>query len=182
MNVQILTELPFVVLRPLKVEDAENLFRLVNENREYLRKWLPWLDETESQSDQLKFVQTCSECAAAGTQFHYSILVHGEIAGLVSFNNIEKRNRCATIGYWLTRSQAGRGIMTTAVKSLIAAGFEHLGLNRIQARVATGNRQSQAVCERAGLKAEGVLRQAEWLYDHYVDLTMNGMLRSEWRK
>lgn len=66
--------------------------------------------------------------------------------------------------------------------ALIAAGFEHLGLNRIQARVATGNRQSQVVCERAGLKAEGVLRQAEWLYDHYVDLTMNGMLRSEWRK
>ena len=182
MNVQILTELPFVVLRLLKVEDAENLFRLVNENREYLRKWLPWLDETESQSDQLKFIQTFSECAAAGTQFHYAILLHGEIAGLVSFNNIEKRNRCATIGYWLARSQTGRGIMTAAVKALIAAGFEHLELNRIEARVATGNRQSQAVCERAGLKTEGVLRQAEWLYDHYVDLTMNGMLRSEWRK
>lgn len=77
--------------------------------------------------------------------------------GLISFNNIEKRNRCATIGYWLAKSQTGRGIMTAAVKALIAVGFEHLELNRIQARVATGNRQSQAVCERAGLKTEGVL-------------------------
>jgi ribosomal-protein-serine acetyltransferase len=71
MNLEILTELPFVILRLLKVEDAENLFRLVNENRESLRKWLPWLDETGAQSDQPQFIQTCSECAAAGTQFHY---------------------------------------------------------------------------------------------------------------
>jgi RimJ/RimL family protein N-acetyltransferase len=55
-----------------------------------------------------------------------------------------------------------------------------LELNRIQARVATGNYPSQAVCERLGLKKEGILRQAEWLYDHFVDLTMNSVLRTEW--
>ena len=54
--------------------------------------------------------------------------------------------------------------------------------NRIQARVAIGNYPSQAVCDRSGLKKEGVLRQAEWLYDHYVDLTMNGVLRTEWKE
>jgi ribosomal-protein-serine acetyltransferase len=86
------------------------------------------------------------------------------------------------MGYWLAKSQTGRGIMTAAVKALIAEGFENLGLNRIQARVATGNHPRQAVCERAGLKREGVLRQAEWLYDHYIDLTMNAVLKSEWRK
>jgi hypothetical protein len=49
-----------------------------------------------------------------------------------------------------------------------------------KARVATANYPSQAVCDRLGLKKEGVLRQAEWLYDHYVDLTMNSVLRNEW--
>ena len=68
--------------------------------------------------------------------------------------------------------------MTAAVKALIDEGFQHLELNRIQARVAT----SQAVCDRLGLKKEGVLRQAEWLYDHYVDLTMNSVLRTEWKE
>jgi ribosomal-protein-serine acetyltransferase len=53
--------------------------------------------------------------------------------------------------------------------------------NRIQAR-AIGNYPSQAVYDRSGLKKEGVLRQAEWLYDHYVDLTMNGVLRTEWKE
>ena len=68
--------------------------------------------------------------------------------------------------------------MTTAAKTLISEGFRQLELNRIQARVATENYPSQAVCDRLGLKKEGVLRQAEWLYDHYVDLTMNSVLRT----
>jgi ribosomal-protein-serine acetyltransferase len=100
---------------------------------------------------------------------------------VVAFNNIEKMNRCATIGYWLAKSKMGRGYMTAA-RALIDDGFQHLELNRIQARVATANYPSQAVCDRLGLKKEGVLRQAEWLYDHYVDLTLNSVLLNDWKQ
>jgi ribosomal-protein-serine acetyltransferase len=86
------------------------------------------------------------------------------------------------MGYWLARAQTRRGLMTAAVKALIAEGFQRLELNRIQARVATDNYASQAVCARSGLKKEGVLRQAEWLYDHYLEMTMNSILRTEWRE
>jgi ribosomal-protein-serine acetyltransferase len=72
--------------------------------------------------------------------------------------------------------------MTVALKALVRQGFEELELNRIQALVATGNLSSQAVCDRLGFKKEGVLRQAGWLYDHYIDLTMNSLLRSEWKE
>ena len=58
--------------------------------------------------------------------------------------------------------------MTTAAKTLISAGFRQLELNRIQATVATENYPSQAVCDRLGLKKEGILRQAEWVNDHFV--------------
>jgi ribosomal-protein-serine acetyltransferase len=84
------------------------------------------------------------------------------------------------MGYWLAKSQTGRGLMTTAAKTLISEGFRQLELNRIQARVATENYPSQAVCARLGLRKEGILRQAEWVNDHFVDLTMNSVLRSEW--
>jgi ribosomal-protein-serine acetyltransferase len=104
------------------------------------------------------------------------------IVGLVAFNSIDKMNRCATMGYWLTKSQTGRGLMTTAVKVLISEGFRQLELNRIQARVAAVNYPSQAVCDRLGLKKEGILRQAEWANDHFIDLTMNSVLRSEWKQ
>jgi ribosomal-protein-serine acetyltransferase len=90
--------MPSVLLRRLQVQDADELFLLVNHNREHLRTWMPWLDEAKTQTDQVKFIQRCSECAAKGTEFNYAILVDGKIAGLVSFDHIEKRNRRATIG------------------------------------------------------------------------------------
>jgi ribosomal-protein-serine acetyltransferase len=174
------TELPSVILRLVKEEDAAAFSSLINQNHEYLREWLPWVGESSDVSHELEFINACSERAAAGMEFHYAIVVDREIAGIVSFNQIQKNNRCATLGYWLAKPHTGRGIMTSAVKALIAAGFEYLGLNRIQAGVATGNYQSQAVCDRAGFTKEGVLRQGEWLHDHYVDITINGLLKPEW--
>lgn len=179
MTTEILTEVPSLVLRLLREEDAEELSLGVDEDRGHLRRWMPWAKDT---SNQLKFIQRCSEGAAAGKAFHYALLSDGEIVGMISFSTIEKLSHCATMGYWLAESQTGRGLMTAALKALINEGFQHLELNRIQALVATGNYPSQAVCDRAGLKKEGVLRQAGWLYDQYVDMTMDSILRTEWKE
>jgi ribosomal-protein-serine acetyltransferase len=176
MEPEIKTELSSLYLRLVREEDAEELSLRVDQNRDHLRQWMPWLDEI----DTLNFIRRSLESATAGTQYSYALLLVGELVGVVAFNNIEKMNRCATMGYWLAKSKMGNGYMTAAVKALIEEGFQQLELNRIQARVATGNYPSQAVCERLGLKKEGVLRQAEWLYDHFVDLTMNSVLRTEW--
>ena len=87
---------------------------------------------SENSTDQLKFIQRCSECAVAGTAFHYALLSSGEIVGMVSFNSIEKLNRCATMDYWLAKSQTGRGLMRAAVKALIDWGFQNVELNRFK--------------------------------------------------
>jgi ribosomal-protein-serine acetyltransferase len=182
VTLEIKTEISLLKLRLLQEEDAEELSLRVDQNREHLRRWLPWLDGAKDTADQLKFIQRCSEGAAAGTAFHYALLSGGKIVGMVSFNTIEKLNRCATMGYWLGVTQTGRGLMTAAVRALIDEGFQHLELNRIQARVATDNHRSQAVCARAGLKKEGVLRQSEWFRDHFLDMAVNSILITEWKK
>jgi ribosomal-protein-serine acetyltransferase len=179
---EIKTEIPSLILRLLREEDAEELYLRVDQNREHPRWRASWVDGTTTKSDTLKFVRTCLESAVSGTGFHYALLLDGEIIGLVTFNTIEKINRCATMGYWLAKSQTGRGLMTTAAKTLISEGFRQLELNRIQARIATENYSSQAVCDRLGLKKEGVLRQAEWVNDHFIDLIMYGVLRNEWKQ
>jgi ribosomal-protein-serine acetyltransferase len=179
---QIKTEIAPLVLRLLREEDAEELSLRVDQNREHLRQWASWVDGTKTTSDTLKYVRLCLKFAVSGTGFHYALLLDGEIVGVVTFNTIEKINRCATMGYWLAKSQTGRGLMTTAANTLISEGFRQLELNRIQATVATENYPSQAVCDRLGLKKEGILRQAEWVNDHFVDLTMNSVLRTEWQE
>ena len=56
-----------------------------------------------------------------------------------------------------------------------------LKLNRVEIRCATGNKRSRAIPERPGFTQEETVRQAEWLYDRFVDHTVYGMLASEWQ-
>src|SRR3712207_8949375 len=47
--------------------------------------------------------------------------------------------------------------------------FLELGLNRVGIACAVENEKSCAIPERLGFRNEGVQRQAEWLYDRFVD-------------
>ncbi len=60
--------------------------------------------------------------------------------------------------------------------------FRQLNMNKVEIRAASGNRKSQRVPMKLGFTNEGTIRQAEWLYDHYVDHVVFGMLASEWGK
>src|SRR3984893_14764604 len=117
MEPEIKTKLPSLYLRLVREENAKELYLRVDQNREHLRWRASWVDGTTTKSDTLKFVRFCLESAVSGTGFHYALLLDGEIVGLVAFNSIEKINRCATMGYWLAKSQTGRGLMTMAAKS-----------------------------------------------------------------
>ena len=46
-----------ITLRILRFGEAETVFESVNYNREYLRQWLPWLDDNQNASDSLAFIQ-----------------------------------------------------------------------------------------------------------------------------
>src|ERR1700688_1749426 len=96
---EIKTEIPSLTLRLLREEDAQELFLRNDQNRDHLRQWMPWLDETKSASDTLNFIRRSLESATAGTQYHYALLLDGELVGVIAFNEINKMDRCATIGY-----------------------------------------------------------------------------------
>jgi ribosomal-protein-serine acetyltransferase len=70
--------------------------------------------------------------------------------------------------------------MTNACRAVVTAAFENYPLHRIEIRCATGNHKSCAIPKRLGFTYEGRLRQAEWLYDHFVDLEVFSILAPEW--
>lgn len=171
-------------LRPLTTEDANELFALVDTNRAYLRQWLPWLDMNQTPDDSLNFIKNSLERQQANNGF-VSALCHdsgcgSKIAGLVGLNYIDWDNRLSGIGYWLSENQQGKGLITQACRAVIDHGFDRLALNRIDIRCATQNFPSQAVAKRLGLIYEGTLRDAEWLYDHFVDHRVYSVIRREW--
>ena len=170
-------ELKLAVIMP---HFAEVLNSLVDRNREYLKEWLPWLDNTTEQKDAEKFIKMSVSQMAEGRGIVCVIVFQEKIVGVVSYNSIEKSTKTGDIGYWLDKDHNGKGIMTKCVEKLIEIGFSELALRKVEIKCAEGNIKSRSLPERLGLKQEGVIRNAENLYGRYVDHVVYGLMKAEW--
>ena len=46
-----------IVLRKVQPEDAEDVFALIDSNRDYLREWFPWVDPAKGVEATLDFIE-----------------------------------------------------------------------------------------------------------------------------
>ena len=167
-------------LRLMVAADAAALFAVTHAHRAHLRRWLPWLDAVKSSADSATFIQATLRQFADHQGFNAAILHDGAIVGVIGHHRVSWANRSTSLGYWLAASHEGRGIMTAACRAIVNHAFREYELHRIEIRCATENARSRAIPERLGFRREGLLREAEWLYDHYVDHVVYGLLRPEW--
>ncbi len=180
-NSIILTVADDLCLKTRQMGDAEQLFALVNKNRDYLRPWLLWVDESKSPEDSKKYIEECLEDLRKKTKVDFGIWFQGTLVGSIGIFDISGQNRSAEIGYWLGEEYTGKGIMTKCVSKLIDYGFGELDLNRIRIRCVPENVQSAHIPERLGFIHEGTHRQSQWMYDKFLDDAVYGLLKSEWR-
>ena len=164
----------------LKETDAPELFSLVDQNRSHLKEFLPWLNSTQGPKDSEGFIKSLQESNRLRKTLGLSVKKEGKIIGMASFNTIDWANKVGRIGYWLSQSEQGQGVMTKACQKLLSLGFKDFSLNKIEIRCATQNLASKKIPERLDFTCEGTLREAEWLYDHFVDHDVYGLLKKEW--
>ena len=169
-------------LKLLERIQAPKLFKLVDSNRTHLRKWLPFVDDYRSVNAANQFIRRNQENHAGKTRLLMGIWLGESLAGVVTYDYIDWDNRAALIGFWLGKSFEGRGIMTRTCSALVDLAFYELGLNRVEISCAYENTRCRMVPERLGFKHEGVSRQRERIYDHFVDTVRYSMLASEWKK
>ena len=159
--------------------DAEELFISVDENREYLREWLPWLDDVRSVDDELVMIRNQSE-KEDGSRV-YLIRLQEKLVGVISLNWVDWDNRSFGLGYWISKNSAGNGIVSKSCSRLIDHCFNDLWLHRAVVESAVENHSSRAVADRLGMRIEGISKDREWLYDHYVDSVMYAITAPEWK-
>jgi ribosomal-protein-serine acetyltransferase len=169
-------------LELLEEHDAAELFAVVDRNRAYLRRWLPWLDQNTSPEHTRMFIRANLQQFAARNGFACGIRHQGALVGVIGLHAIDWTNRKTSLGYWLDESSQGKGLISRACAKVLDHVFAELGLHLVEIGCAVGNDKSCAIPERLGFKREGVQRQREWLYDHYVDHFVFTMLASEWRE
>ena len=173
---------PGLELRHFEMRDAEPLFALADCNRPYLREWLPWVDRTRSVEEIRDYIAARLEQFEAHQGPNAAICLNGEIVGAIGCHPIDWANRNCSVGYWLDATCQGKGIMTKACAALISYLFDEMALHRITIQCGTGNYRSCAIPERLGFTREGLLREAEWVNDRWVDLIVWGMLARDWQQ
>lgn len=169
-------------LRPVRLEDAEAVYRIVDAQRDHLGQWLPWVAHTQSIVPLRQFIRESMRFNSGGQRLTWFIWFDDQIVGSVSIVGIDHANGAGEIGYWLSRDHQGQGIMTRAVAAVMRHAFQHLQLNRLVIKAPVNNRRSCAVAERLGFRREGVLRQALQLHGQWHDLALYSMLRQEWEE
>lgn len=165
----------------LESRHAPMLYAVVDENRDHLRRYLPWVDGTRSAQDSLTYLQMTLDQFARSLSLNVGIFTQGQLAGMCGYHVIDWNNRHTGIGYWLAEKYQGKGLMTRSVRALAVHAFASLGLHRLEIRAAVENRKSRKVAERVGFQFEGTCRGAEWLHDRYVDHAVYGLLANEWK-
>jgi ribosomal-protein-serine acetyltransferase len=166
-------------LRLICPDDAAELFALTETNREHLRQWLPWLDQTREVDDTKKFIDFVLSQQATQEGLVTVILYNGAIAGVIGYNKIDRLQDIGYIGYWLGAKYQGQGIMTASCRAMIKYGFTILNLDRIVIACATQNHHSCAIPKKLGFTHESTTPRAEWLYDHFVDHEIYALLRPQ---
>jgi len=162
------------VLREWRPGDAASLARHAN-NPRVARNLRDLFPNPYTHDDAVEWIVR----HAGATQPTQFAIVAGDDAvggiGLTAMSDVFHRS--VEIGYWLSESFWGRGIMAQAVRAVTAYAFSHLDVAHVFAGVFETNRASARVLEKAGFTLEGRLRRHVTKNGVTMDELVYGMIR-----
>jgi ribosomal-protein-alanine N-acetyltransferase len=97
--------------------------------------------------------------ARQGRAMPFVVTWRGEMVGQVTVNGISWGSaRWASIGYWIARRHAGRGITPVAVALVVDHLLDTVGLHRVEISIRPENEASLRVVQKLGLDEVGLAR------------------------
>ena len=171
-----------ISLKLVAQKDAKELLELVDSSREHLREWLLWVDSMTDAEQYEPIIAAWLQQFAEEDGFQAGIIYKGDLVGFAGFHSVNYANKQTSIGYWLADTYQGKGIMTAVVSSLLDYAFQEYEVHRVEIRCGIKNEKSRAIPERLGFSEEGIIRDGEFLYDHFHDVMVYSMLEDDWKK
>jgi ribosomal-protein-alanine N-acetyltransferase len=171
---------PRLILREIRQADAEAILRVRGDIRvTRLNSGQPMRSVDEAR----ELIEKARQAFADQRRIDWGITLKANpeagVIGRCGFNYWLRQDRRASIGYDLAYIYWGKGIMTEAVRAMVAFGFDQLDLNRIEADADAENIGSMRVLEKVGFRREGMQRDQYFEWDEFHDLVLFGLLRDE---
>lgn len=151
-----------VILRSPRASDHDVWARLRQESYPYLQPWEPlWPEDDLTRAAYKRRLAVYQRELDAGNAWPFFVFTdHGRtLVGAITLSNVRRGvAETGTIGYWIGRPFAGRGLATAAVRALTGFAFSELKLHRVEAACVPHNAASRRVLEKSGFELEGRAR------------------------
>src|SRR5947209_5314534 len=157
-----------VTLRAPRLRDGRTWSEVRLRNEMWLTKWEPssphsWADR-HAVSAWPPLLSALRKAGRAGTMLPFVITYGGRLVGQMNVSNVVHGVlRSCTVGYWVDRGVAGRGITPTALALVIDHCFTGVGLHRVEVDIRPENAASLRVVQKLGLRREGY-------YERFLDI------------
>lgn len=111
--------------------------------------------------------------------------IDGAIAGTIGLHAIRWEMRAlrrdtALVAYWLAEPYRNRGVVSEAVKMVLAFAFHTLGLHKVTISCFGSNDASKRVIEKSGFRFVGTAREDVWRDDVWHDHLLYELTTGEW--
>ena len=161
-------------LREITQEDIAHIHKGLSnpEVTRYYAVHFPTLEATQEQMDwyaDLKKNET-------GIWWGVIDKESGAFCGAGGYNDLDKANRKAEIGFWLLPEYWGKGIMKEVMPTLFRQGFEVLNLHRIEGFVDSDNEKCKRALEKINFKYEGTMHDCEFKNGAFVSVDIYALL------
>jgi ribosomal-protein-alanine N-acetyltransferase len=185
MNEQVFKSFPVLeterlILRQLVAEDVPLMFENYS-NPELMRYWgappMRVIDEAWRRFNKLNNAYYLHQ------GIHWVITKKGQaqLIGICNLSPIHVQHSRAELGYDLTPSYWGQGIIPEAAGAVVAVAFEQMALHSLEAQIDPRNIASQRVLEKLGFRQEGYFRENMCIAGEFSDTAVFSLLRSEWQ-
>lgn len=169
-----------VLLRPIQLEDAEEVAAVATDER----IWEHIAYTLATEEDVTNYVQKQVALNEKGERIVLVIIdkITNKIIGSTSIYDFSfEHARCEIGSTWLTPAYWRTAINTNCKYLLFQHLFEEKNFNRIQIKTDNRNIRSQQAIERIGAKFEGQLRRHMLRKDGSLrDTMMYSIIREEW--
>ena len=171
-----------VLLRPLKLDDYENLLPFALHEPEL---WKYSLITAAGEEGLANYVDIALEARNTGKEYPFIVYdkLKNEYAGSTRFYDINFPFKTLQLGYtWYGKDFHGTGLNKHCKFILLSFAFEKMGMERVEFRADNNNQRSIAAMKSIGCKVEGVLRSNMPTRDLQVrrDSIILSILKDEW--
>ncbi|MEV0320675.1 GNAT family protein [Streptomyces sp. NPDC050658] len=167
-------------LRTLEPWQTDEFLAHIDRGRDSIDPWIPWAARSTDAESARATLQLYADKQAADTGRIYGIWLDGTLVGGVMFVQFDTRTGNCEIGVWSEPAGQGRGLISAAVRHLVAYAFEERGMHRIEWWNTVENVRSGAVAQRMGMHLDGVLREQS-SYNGRHDMQVWSLLAHEWK-